>query len=118
MTHGNQAYFKGNLTRGGTFCQCGAEKDRRAIRCSDCKAVTCFGNPDRVARRERSARYLSDYLGGMLMVEIAARDVISTQRVSALIQQGLTDSVVDLTEPGPVTPVGPKRATRSQEARR
>ncbi len=90
-THGRRVYPAGDLARGGTYCECGAEKDRRAEHCKKCVARTYFDEPRRVARRERSARYLADSRAGMTVRVIAARDGINYQNVSRLIRLGRAD---------------------------
>ena len=95
--NGNRVYPAGDLARGGTYCVCGAEKDRRAEHCKRCVARTWFDEPRRVARRERSARYLAESRAGMTVRVIAARDGINYQNVSRLIRLGRADE--NLTTP-------------------
>ena len=95
--NGNRVYPAGDLARGGTYCECGAEKDRRAKHCKRCVARTWFDEPRRVARRERSARYLADSRAGLTTREIAALAGINHQNVSRLIRLGRADE--NLTTP-------------------
>ncbi len=88
---GNETELTRRLARGGTYCECGEEKDRRADYCKRCEAVERFNYPQRVARRERSAKYLAESRAGLTTREIAARDGINHQNVSRLICLGRAD---------------------------
>ena len=94
---GNETELTRRLARGGTYCKSGAEKDRRAEHCKLCVARTWFDEPRRVARRERSAKYLAESRAGLTTREIAARDGINHQNVSRLIRLGRADE--NLTTP-------------------
>ena len=88
---GKETELTRRLARGGTYCGCGEEKDRRADYCKRCATRACFDQPQRVARRERSSRYLAESRAGLTTREIAARDGINHQNVSRLIRLGRAD---------------------------
>lgn len=82
----NQVYrdvYPSKMSRGGTKCSCGAEKDRRATHCKKHYISANKGSGD-----DRNRGFMVEYYrGGITMRAMAKREGITSQRMSRLINK-------------------------------